>query len=205
MRTTSVSVIVFLFAHMSLVANAATIHNEELSFTVQIPEGFKEFDFLKPHRNGRTRQFVKDQTLYAYNKGGNPEKNNYTGIFIQIERSSWVNLYGLDMGQIPANTTLLQETWRGHKINLFRMERKYTTGGDRMVTLNAAIPLSGEPIQFKISGDVADESEMRRILSSMLSTLDGKASIAAYAGWVRFGAIIAIVFVVGALVKRKIF
>lgn len=204
MRSTIVIIIGFELTPMSLSLNATSIHNEDLAFTVQIPEGFKEYDYLKPHTDMRTRRFVKEQTLYAYNKGGNPEENNYTGIFLYIERSSWANLARLDIGEIPPNTTLLRETWRGHRINLYRTERKYSTGGDRLVTLNAAIPLKVEPIQIKLTGDVADENEMRKLLSSILSTLDGKAGIVAYAEQLKYWAIATIVVVVGVLVWRRL-
>jgi hypothetical protein len=204
MRAAIVTIIVLVLAHISPSLNAKSIHNGELEFTAQIPEGFKEYDYLKPHRDMRTRRVVKEQTLYAYNKGGEPGENNYTGIFLYIERSSWASLAGLDIGELPPNTTLQHETWRGHKINLYRSERKYTTGGARMVTLNAAIPLKAEPIQIKLSGDVADENELRKLLSSMLSTLDGKAGMAAHAEKLKYGAIAAIVVLVVVLVWRRV-
>ena len=189
---------------MSLSLNATSIHNEDLAFTVKIPEGFKEYDYLKPHSDARTRKFVKEQTLYAFNKGGHPEENNYSGIFLYIERSSWANLKGLDIGDIPPNTSLLKETWLGHQINLYRVEGKYTTNGDRMVTLNAVIPLKVEPIQIKLTGDVADEDEMRILLSSILSTMEGKAGIEAYAVQLKYMVITVIVVVVGVLVWRRV-
>lgn len=204
MHAIIVTIIVFVLAQMSPPLNAVTVHNAELAFTVEIPEGFKEYDYLKPHSDMRTRRVVREQTLYAYNKGGNPQENNYTGIFLYIERSSWANLAGLDIGETSPNTTLLHETWQGHTINLYRVERKYTTDGDRMVTLNAAIPLNTEPIQVKFSGDVTDENEMRILLSSILSTLDGKAGIAAYAEQVKYGAIAVFFVVVGIMVWRRV-
>ena len=204
MRARIVTIIVCVLTQISPPLSAALIHNEDLGFTVQIPEGFKEYDYLKPHSDVRTRRIVKEQTLYAYNKGGKPGENNYTGIFLYIEHSSWANLASLDFGELPANTTLLKETWQGHKINLYRAERKYTTGGDRMVTLNAAIPLKAEPIQIKLSGDVVDEHEMRQILASILSTLDGEAGIAAHAQQLTYVAIASIVVVVVVLVRRRV-
>lgn len=203
MRIEILTIIVFVLAHVPLPLNATSIHNEELAFTVQIPEGFREYDYLKPHSDPRTKRFVEEQTLYAYNKGGRPEENNYTGIFLYIERSSWANLRGLDIGELSPNTTLLEETWHGHKINLYRVERKYTTRGDRMVTLNAAIPLKADPIQVKFTGDIADESEMRALLSSILTALDGEAGITAYAEWIKYAAIATILFVVGFFVWRR--
>jgi hypothetical protein len=202
MRFTIVIIIGFALTHMPLPLNATSIHNEDLAFVVKIPEGFKEYDYLKPHSDARTRKFVKEQTLYAYNKGGHPEENNYTGIFLNIERSSWVNLSGLDIGELSPNTTSLEETWRGHKINLYRVEKKYTTTGDRMVTLNAVIPLKAGPIQIKLTGDVKDENEMRNVLSSILSTLDSEAGIIAYAVQFKYLVIASIVIAIGVIVWR---
>jgi hypothetical protein len=98
----------------------------------------------------------------------------------------------------------LEETWQGHQINLYRVEQKYTTAGDKMVTLNAVIPLKAEPIQIMLTGDVADENEMRRLLSSMLSTLDGEVGITAYAVQLKYVLIATIIIVVGVLVWRRV-
>ena len=197
-------VILFMLTSIPIGARAFPIKNNDLAFTIDVPEGFTEYNYLKPHSDARTRKFVQENTLYAFNKGGDPENNNYTGIFIYIERSSWVSLYGLDFGGLPANTELLSETWRGIKINLYRLERAYTTVGDRMVTLNATIPLKAEPIQIKLSGDLAVEKEMRELLSSMLASLEGKASIAAYANWLKALFITLAILAVVILFKRKL-
>lgn len=198
------SIVVFILISMPFTLSASPTHDNDLAFTINIPEGFTEYNYLKPHSDVRTRRFVEESTLYAFHRGGDPENNNYTGVFIYIERSSWVSLYGLDFGGLPANTELLTEAWRGLKINLYRVERAYTTAGDRMVILNATIPLKAEPIQIKLSGDIADENEMRDLLSSMLTSLEGKASIAAYASWLKILLVVLVIVAIGILFKRKL-
>ncbi|KPJ95259.1 MAG: hypothetical protein AMJ53_03140 [Gammaproteobacteria bacterium SG8_11] len=114
------------------------------------------------------------------------------------------NLSGLGISELSPNTNRLKETWREHKINLYRIERRYTTAVDTILTLNAAIPLKAEPIQFKLTGGVADENEMKPFLSSMLSTLDGEAGIIAYAVQLKYVAIAVIVTAVGVLAKGSL-
>jgi len=54
---------VLVLACMSITVNATSIHNQHLAFTVQISEGFKEYDYLKPHGDVRTKRIVKEKTL----------------------------------------------------------------------------------------------------------------------------------------------
>jgi hypothetical protein len=184
-------------------AVAFQVENEELEFTVEIPDGFNQYDNLKTHSDARTRRFVEKNTLYAFNRGGSPETNNYTGIFLFVERSSLTMLAGFDTDSENMRTETIDGLWRGHDITLHRMERNYTTNGDRLVTINAVIPLDPEPIQVKLSGDIKDEEQMRGILREVVSSIDGKASIYAHMAWLKFGAIVLVAGVAGLVVKRK--
>ncbi|MEK6715062.1 MAG: hypothetical protein AABY43_03335 [Candidatus Omnitrophota bacterium] len=155
---------------------AFEIHNSELNFKVSIPDSFREYDPLKAQRDERTKNYLKSILLYAYNKGGEPENNQYTGIFLNIERSIKV-MAGQEASEyISASEEILREKWKNRQVNVFRKYQTYTTKGDVMVTLTAVVNLSPEPIQFKLSGDKKDEKEMYAILKSMLANLEGKAA-----------------------------
>lgn len=198
-----VSISTFIISIITLNAHAFQVHNEELKFSLEVPEAFSEFDNLKSQSDARTRRFVEKNTLYAYNRGGAPEKNNHTGIFLFIEHSSKTMLAGLSFWSTPESMEILTESWQGRKINLYRVERNYNTLGDRLVTLTAAIPLAPEPIQVKLSGDIKDEPEMRALLRRILSSIDGEVSIYAYASWIMYGLIILFIGWVGLRIKQK--
>ncbi len=203
MRLKGLLLTLLVCALLPLSLHAASVHNEEFSFTVEIPDGFSTYDYLKPHSDQRTRRIVEERTLYAYNKGGDPAQNNYTGIFISLERSAWSGPPGIDIAEPGPGKQLLEETWKGHKIKLYRTERDYTTAGERLVTLNAIIPLKGDPIQIKLTGDASDEPEMRRLLSSMLAGLDGKPGLAAYANGYMYVLITILAITVFILLRRR--
>lgn len=160
---------------------AFQLHNDEYDFTITIPDGFKAYDYLKVH-SGTTYDFVKKNTLYAYNLGGSPEKNNYTGLFLDIERSSWL------MVNNPApdnDLSVLKNAWQGLDINLYRQEDGFYKNRATRLTLTAAIPLKAGPVQIKLSGSPAKEDEMKTILKSMLDSLDAEAGL--LAGTSKFG------------------
>lgn len=151
---------------------AVELEDSELNFKVTIPRGFKEYDKSKAHSDAGTRQYVRSISLYSYNKGGHPEKDQYTGIFLDIERSfKTMTVWNPD---IFVGEEVLKEKWKEYAVNVYRQTKTYTTLGDKMVILIAVVPLVPEPLQFKISGDVKDEEEMRAILITLLANLEGE-------------------------------
>lgn len=184
------------------VAQAVPLRDEALGFTLDIPDGFQPYDALKPHSDARTRRFVQENTLYAYHLGGDPERGDYSGIFLQIERSDSVGVTGPGDGSLPADTQRLEERWQGMAVNLYRIERTYTTRGDRMVVLTAVIPLAAQPIQIKLTGDLRDEPRMRADLRGMLDSLEGDAALSARAGWMKYPLAAAALLGIGFMVRR---
>ena len=204
MRTTYFIGILAILVMGASQATTLQIQSEDLSFRLEVPSGFHEYDYLKPHSDSRTRKYVEKNTIAAYNKGGDPDSNNYTGIFLFIERSSLSMLAGIGFNEAPDNSEILKELWKGVQINLYRNERIYNTKGDLLVTMTAAIPLKPEPIQIKLSGDIKDETEMRHLLQSVLNSLEGEASIYAHESWLKYGVIVLVIGFLGLIIKRKL-
>lgn len=166
------------------------LHHSDPAFSLQIPQGFETYDSLAAFEDSTTRRFVEELTLYAFYKGGAPSVRDFTGIRLLVENSYWRLVRGLDLGLSFWNTDFETIGWRSRTIRLLRLERSYTTGGDRLVVLTAVVPVSGGPIQIKLSGDISFESEMRRHLQDILDSLDARPSIFAYLDVLTFGSLI---------------
>lgn len=171
-------VILLLLAIIIPIAVQASfeVRNDELSFGLIIPDGFQAYDKLAPHSDPATKKYVAGNALYSFNKGGNPAAGNWSGIFLDIERSS-SDYYGFDPKELlSAGETLSKEEWQGCVVNVFRNARSYRTGLDeKLITLNAVVPLKPEAIQIKLTGVEGDENEMKDILGSLLRSLEGRA------------------------------
>ncbi len=197
----AVGVIVALLASAAD-AGAFQVHSDELAFTLEVPEGFHEYDYLRPHSDARSRRFVEHNTLFAFNQGGDPQENNYTGIFLSIERSEKGMLTSLGGDDVSSSVADLNASWKGRGLQVHRVERQYTTLGDRMVTLTAAIPLAPEPIQIKVSGDIRDEAQMRGLLRKVLASIDGEVGLYAYLPWLKTALIAVLIAWIGLRLKR---
>lgn len=165
---------VFLF--LPVMAGASfEVKNDELDFRFTVPDGFKEYNPLVPHSDSATRNYVEANALYSYNKGGDPQANNWTGIFFNIERAMELNLGFEAKDFLSAGETLSQKKWGGCDISVVRGSRAYKTGSDeKMVTLSAQAPLKPKPILIKLTGVNGDEAEMNSIIDSVLASLEGE-------------------------------
>ncbi len=156
------------------------VKNDELGFKLTLPDGFKPYDKLASQSDPATKSFMAVDYLYSFNKGGNPETNNWLGIFLDIERTADDYYLGFKPEELlSAGETVSEKKWGSCNINIFRNVRIYRIGSDeKLITLNAIIPLKSKPIKFKLSGVEADEAEMSNILDSALKSLDGKSDCA---------------------------
>ena len=162
---------------LSFNASAFQFHNDEYDFTVEIPNEFESFDFLAIH-SGKTLQFVKKNTLQGYKWVNESDQSDY--IYLLIERSSRIMSvdFGGDKELTGGSTiTVLKRAWKKNDVTIHRTVSNFYNNVPRTVTLNAILLLKEGPIQFKISGPLAEEEKMMTTIHGLLNSLNAEAAM----------------------------
>jgi hypothetical protein len=97
------------------------------------------------------------------------------GTFILVSRLGGVlgreKIDPKGVGAKNPNITILSEKWKDFDVEVFRVPER--AGNLQLLTFNAQVPLKPEAVQIAVIGEAASENELRSLLRSVLSSLDG--------------------------------
>ncbi|MBN1917347.1 MAG: hypothetical protein JW889_05515 [Verrucomicrobia bacterium] len=159
-------------------APAETIHNDQLGFTLRLPEGTRSFP----------QGMQGSDTLYSYSVGRLPQEGHL--LVFKIERLGGIlprERYTLEQllehmkgsgaaAAIPpdAKISLIDEAWGGFDLQVMRMES--TTQGVAMVAHTVQVPLLVEAIQISTYAGRQNAEEGRQLLRILLANLQGESN-----------------------------
>lgn len=140
-----------------------TVSHPQLRFQLSVPEGF-------------VRDVLREQgdTVCAFQRA--PGGDQKVGTFIVISRLGGVlGREKIDPEEVAAmnpQIILSTERWQGFEIDVFRVPKQ--AEGLQLLTFNAQVPLRPEAVQVSVVGEADRENELRGVLQSVLSNLDGQ-------------------------------
>jgi hypothetical protein len=159
----------WLLAYMVLtvVCGAASsgekIDDRKFGFRLTVPDGFKRY-----------RDREQGDVIYTFATPPPAAKP----LLIQIMRMRGViGTERLDpkvAAKQAANIAIVTEHWKSHDVDVLRMPIK--VGGKEWVVFQAQIPLKREAVQLGVGGPIANEAESRKLLRSLLGSLEGDAT-----------------------------
>jgi hypothetical protein len=137
------------------------VADRELGFTLRLPEGFQDFPA------GR----AQGRAAYSYLRGAG------------TDRQIMVSISGL-RGALPREIPL-PESYPGGELSTFevRWKREFKVPVVQirqqvrdisMTVMTVQIPISPRALKVEVAGGATNEEEMRAILTSIVSSLDGK-------------------------------
>ena len=122
---------------------------------VEFPAGMQQPDMLHSFIKGDPTDQTPDILCFVENLGGTIRKDDDLS----------------DFAASHPNVTILTEHWKGHRIDVFRVQEDLQ--GAQLVTFNAQIPLLPQAIQVKMIGLMERENELRQDLRAVLAGIDG--------------------------------
>jgi len=139
------------------------VSHPQLGLRLSVPDGFVQ----DPDR-------VQGQVVYAFQRP--PAGEQKLGTFIVVSRLGGVlgreKLDPREVASKSPNVSLTNEKWKGFDLEVFRVPEQ--AGELRLLTFNAQVPLKPEAVQVAVIGEAGGEAELRNILQSVLSNLDGQ-------------------------------
>jgi hypothetical protein len=161
--------VVFGCAALMLISNlltaGETVSDPALGFQLAIPDGFVR----DPDR-------LKGDVIHAFQRP--PQGKDSIGTFILVRRLGGVidreKIRPEEVAAKNPQITFVPEKWKEFEIEVFRVPEQM--GELRALTFNAQVPLKPAAIQLTVIGEVDREDELRSVLRSLLSTLDGQSN-----------------------------
>jgi hypothetical protein len=162
-------------------ASAETIRNEELGFTLTLPEGSREFP------EGKQGPDI----MYAYAIGPRVDEGQFLAFGVERMRGT-IGRENLTLGHyeqyrelqkdnpyakaIPpdAKVDIITESWQGFEIQVLRMEATFE--GVAVITYAAPVPLRREAIQILVGSGQDNAEEGRQLLRTLLANLHGESN-----------------------------
>jgi hypothetical protein len=160
MRTLAVCILLLL---LPTAGAAATFQDENLGFTVDIPEGFEP----DPAVLGANRDFA-----HAFAKD-DPAGGLSTIIVIERMRGT-IGRERLDPGKLPPGFKgkLFTARWNGFDVEATEVPEELN--GVPTVNYNAQVPLKREAVQLRVVGPRSKDKELRALLDQLLAGLKGE-------------------------------
>ena len=136
---------------------------KELGLSLTVPDGFTP-----------DAERVKKDVVLAFQHAATEEAP--FGMYIFVSRMHGVlRREQLDPKSLTAKNpqvTLFVESWKGFDIEVLRVPEQ--AGDLDVVTFNAQVPLRPEAVQISVAAEASREEEAKRVLRSVLASLDGQ-------------------------------
>lgn len=140
-----------------------TVSHPRLGLRLAVPDGFVQNPTL-----------VQGQVVYAFQRP--PASGQQVGTGILVSRLGGVlGRDKLDPRLVASKgpqISVITEKWKGFDIEVIRVSEQ--AGELQLLTFNAQVPLRPEAVQVGVFGEAGRENELRGVLQSVLSNLDGQ-------------------------------
>jgi hypothetical protein len=142
--------------------SAALLHDAELGFTLDLPQGYKPFPAGHNPLGYR----------YAYSKQGRGQPDRVFAVKPLgkvIAKGQHLHPNELQQG---IGSTVVAFNWRGLPVDGGRVPEKFATIGE-YVTFNIRVPLKQEGLLLTFGGPAAAEADLHALAGDVLASLDG--------------------------------
>lgn len=155
--------VVSCLATPSVSWSAEIIRDEQLRFTLKLPEGFQPMDAPPP----------KPDIIYMFSLGEPEQLDELVVLRIERMRAMLPN-EPLDASLLPADrqVTIFTLPWKQFEIN--GVEFSQDVEGLTFVNLNVQVPLAPKAIQLNLAGAISRREELFALMRELLGGLEGE-------------------------------